>query len=142
MTINYVDFVPSSLAPFQFQTILDGVQYNVTVTYNIFGQRYYVNIYTVQGSLVLTRPMIGSPIGYDVSITAGMFKSTLIYRSTHKQFEISDTPISYPNFGKVPDYLLDGNLGAFILDQSVLSGTGQMLSSGGGQFVLDQSTIG
>ncbi len=121
MTVSYVDFTPSPLVNFRFQAVLDGVQYTVVVTYNVFGQRYYVNIYTVQGDLVMTRPMVGSPPGYDISLTAGMFTSTLVYRIGHQQFEISDTPLVYPTFGTPSGYLLDANLQPFVLNQSLLA---------------------
>lgn len=142
MTITYTNFTPSPLTNFRFPVLLDGTQYNVVVTYNVFGQRYYVNIYTTQGGFVMSRPMVGSPVGYDISLTAGMFTSTLVFRQDHNQFEVSDAPISYPNFGKIPDYVLDGNLQPFVLDQSILLDGSQMLGTTGQQFVLDQSSIG
>ncbi|HET8686132.1 MAG TPA: hypothetical protein VFM18_05635 [Methanosarcina sp.] len=121
MTTTYVDFTPSPLVNFRFQAILDTVPYNVVVTYNVFGKRYYVNIYTVQGDLVMTRPMVGSPPGYDISLTAGMFTSTLVYRIGHQQFEISDIPLTYPDFGTFSGYMLDANLQPFVLNQSMLA---------------------
>lgn len=56
-----VAFQPNPIAPFQFQAVLDGLTHNVVVTWNVFGQRWYINIYTVDGVLVLARSMIGSP---------------------------------------------------------------------------------
>jgi len=45
-------FAPSPTAPFQFQPTLDGEVYHVVVTWNLFGQRYYVNVMTTSGALV------------------------------------------------------------------------------------------
>ncbi|HET8689618.1 MAG TPA: hypothetical protein VFM18_23655, partial [Methanosarcina sp.] len=103
--VTYVDFQPSDIAPFQFQAILDGTTYNIVLTYNFFGQRYYINIYTTQGALIVSKPLVGSPTGYDISMTAGYFTSTLVFRTQNNQFEISDTPISYPSFGVRDDWM-------------------------------------
>lgn len=61
-------FTPSSTANFQFQPTLDGQQYNVIATWNVFGSRYYINIYTLSGALVYTMPLIGSPPGFNISL--------------------------------------------------------------------------
>lgn len=63
-------FQPSSTAPFQFQPTLDGDVYNVVVTWNLFGARYYVSIYQLDGALVVTLPLIGSASGVNVSSLA------------------------------------------------------------------------
>lgn len=54
-------FVPSASEPFQFQPILDGATYNIIVTWNIFGQRWYVNVFDLSGNRVVTIPVISSP---------------------------------------------------------------------------------
>ena len=89
---DYINFQPFDTGPFQFQATLDGTQYNIVVTYNVYGQRYYVNIYSTQGALIVARPMVGSPTEYDTSLTKGYFTSTLVYRTSNQQFEISATP--------------------------------------------------
>ena len=63
--------------------------YNVVITWNVYGQRYYVNIYDAGNTLIVSLPLIGSPAGYDISLTAGYFASTLVYRAALQQFEIS-----------------------------------------------------
>jgi hypothetical protein len=55
--------VPASAGPFTFQPTLDNNQYTVTVTWSLFGQRFYVNCYTLSGVLVFSMPLIGSMIG-------------------------------------------------------------------------------
>lgn len=57
---TYVAFVPSTTAPFQFQATFDGAQYNVIVTWNEFGQRYYINVYDLGGNLQLARSLVSS----------------------------------------------------------------------------------
>lgn len=83
-----VTFSPSQTANFQFSADLDGTTYNIVVTWNLFGQRYYINIYTQQGALVVCLPLIGSPDDYSVSMTTGYFTTTLIYRTSSNQFEV------------------------------------------------------
>jgi hypothetical protein len=60
---TFTDFVPSTVAPFSFSPTLDGQTYNVTVTWLLFGKRFYINVYALDGSLVCSRPMVGSPTG-------------------------------------------------------------------------------
>lgn len=86
---TFIDFTPSVSAPFQFQPTLDGDVYNCIITWNVFGQRYYINIYDLSQNLIVCLPLIGSPTDYDVSLTAGYFTSTLVYRIANAQIEIA-----------------------------------------------------
>ena len=93
--ITYVKFQPSNAAPFIFSAVFDGIQYSISVTWNLTGLRYYVNIYGSDGVLVLSAPVVGSPTGFDVNIVSGYFKSTLVFRTLSNNFEISDLPVVY-----------------------------------------------
>lgn len=86
---TFVDFKPAANNPFQFQATLDGQLYTVIVTWNLFGQRYYVNVYTLGGVLIVAIAMVGSPLDYDISLIAGYFASKLIWRVQNGQFEVS-----------------------------------------------------
>lgn len=55
-----IPFTPSSGGPFQFQPILDGNTYTAFVTSNLSGNRYYVNLYDLNGNWIFTLPLIGS----------------------------------------------------------------------------------
>ena len=88
MTTLY-QFQPSPTSAFQFQPTFDGDTYTCTVTWNLFGQRWYVNCYDLSGNWIFTLPRIGSPDGYDISLTAGYFTSTLVYRVSSGNFEVS-----------------------------------------------------
>lgn len=83
------DFIPTQSAPFQFQPTLDGQVYNAVVTWNLFAQRYYLNVYDLAGNLIVATAMVGSPLGYDVSLVAGYFASKLVYRIANRQIEVS-----------------------------------------------------
>lgn len=74
---------------FEFTATLDGNSYSIIVTWSIYAQRYYVNILRTDNTLVLSIPLIGSPNDYDISMTAGYFTSTLVYREYSRQFEIT-----------------------------------------------------
>lgn len=60
---TYFPFVPNSQAPFSFQPTLDGDNYAATVTWNLFGQRWYLNVSQQSGGLVFSLPLLGSPDG-------------------------------------------------------------------------------
>lgn len=93
-TTTTIPFAPTQTAPQTFQATLDGVAYNVTITW-LFGagQRnganWYVNIYDQSGNWVVTLALVGSPDGYDISLTAGYFTTSLVYRISTGNFEIS-----------------------------------------------------
>lgn len=86
---TYIDFRPSDQALFQFQLTLDGQVYAAICTWNLYGQRYYVNLYDAAGVRIFSLPQIGSPLDSDISLTAGYFDSTLVYRVQNQQFEVS-----------------------------------------------------
>jgi hypothetical protein len=60
---TFVDFVSSQTAPFSFQPTLDGTVYAATVTWNLFAQRYYLNLNALDGTLIFSLPLVGSPVG-------------------------------------------------------------------------------
>lgn len=82
-------FSPSPLGPFQFQPTLDGVEYNAIVTWNTYAQRWYVNVYDQSGTLIVAIARVGSPPGFDISLVAGYFASTLVFRQATQTFEVS-----------------------------------------------------
>lgn len=60
MTASYTQFTPSTTTAFQFQPTLAGTQYNATVTWNLFGQRYYLNLYDLSGNLIIATAIVGT----------------------------------------------------------------------------------
>lgn len=92
MTTTYIQFTPSTTTspPFQFTAELDGSDYIVTTTYNVYGQRWYINLYDINGSRLSTRPLIASPLDDDIYLLPKMFTTnTLLYREDSNNFEIS-----------------------------------------------------
>ena len=89
--MTLIPFLPSPLAAFQFQVTLDLQAYNCVVTWNVFGQRWYVSIYDQEGTRIVTIARISSPPSPDpgISLTAGYFNSTLIFRDDDQMFEVN-----------------------------------------------------
>lgn len=73
---TFIDFTPSTAQAPQFTVTLDGNQYNVIVTSNFFrnGQGgnggYYVNVVAVDGTPVVSRALVGSPVGLQLQALA------------------------------------------------------------------------
>ena len=86
---TYVDFSQPQNVPFQFAATLDGNPYTVTVPWNLYGQRYYVYVQSLDGTLIVAIPRIASPLGDTVvNLVAGYFTtSTLVWREDNNQFE-------------------------------------------------------
>jgi hypothetical protein len=53
-----ISFVPSTTAAFSFGPALNGVTYNATVTWNVFGQRYYLNLSDLSNNLILCTAIV------------------------------------------------------------------------------------
>lgn len=90
---TYIAFQPSLIAPFQFQGTFDGQIYTVQCTWNLFGQRFYINIYDLSNNLIVCRPQIGSPTTYNINLLAGYFLTTvMVFRESSGNFEIDPLP--------------------------------------------------
>lgn len=55
-----VDFLPTNIAPFQFQPTLNGTQYQVMIPWNIFTPGYYLSLSDLQGNQILYRALTSS----------------------------------------------------------------------------------
>jgi hypothetical protein len=63
---TFIDFVPNPNGAVTFLVTLDGTEYRAQVMWNLFGQRYYLNVYTLNGGLVFSVPLIGSLNGFNI----------------------------------------------------------------------------
>jgi len=85
---TYTLFQPTITQAFQFQPTIGGTVYTVNVPWNIFGQRYFVEVYSLSGTRLLTVPLVGSPNTYSINLTAGVIASgSLVFREQSQQFE-------------------------------------------------------
>lgn len=65
---TFINFTPSGTTspPFQFDATLDGNQYLVTTTWNLFRRGWYINVFAVDGTLIATKALIASPGGLSI----------------------------------------------------------------------------
>jgi hypothetical protein len=153
--VTLIPFSPSYNTLFTFTAVLtdfSGNQntYVFTTPWNIFGQRYYVTCVDQQGNHIFTVPMIGSPDIFDIPLSAGYFSTSVLYRTSSGNFEISDVALtgSKPGINTLGGALITrpvapdaGNLtGALNLDGSwVLDGTYQLTGQRGSTGANDES---
>ncbi len=57
----FIPFTSTTTQNQQFQATFDGSQYIVVLTWNMFDERYYINVYSTAQVLILCIPMVGSP---------------------------------------------------------------------------------
>ena len=89
MSVSYFPFAPNVNRNFQFAPTLDGTQYTVLVNWSLFGRRWLVNVYNLQGVRVVTKPLRTSPDDYDINMLKGYFTtSSLVYRASSDTFEV------------------------------------------------------
>ena len=89
MTI--IPFQPANTSP-PFQTVvtLDGAQYALTVTWNVYGQRWYVTLTDDNGNIVWNGAMVGSPLTASIDLAPGIFTtSTILFREDTGNFEVN-----------------------------------------------------
>ena len=85
-----VKFDQTSTANFTFKPELDGNIYVAVCTYNSSAPRFYISIYDTARTLIMIRPIIGSPDNYDINMLSGFFTtSKMVYRVSSNQFEVT-----------------------------------------------------
>jgi hypothetical protein len=102
VTGTLTQFSPTAVAPFQFQATLTNAvatpnnsfvgtaTYNCTVVWNTFGQRWYLQVIDQNGNLIVQKPMVASPPGYNISLIGGYFSgSTLVFLEATGQFLVN-----------------------------------------------------
>jgi hypothetical protein len=55
-----ISFTPSITQAFQFQPTIAGTQYNAVITWSLFGQRYYLNLSTLDGTLLCCTALVAT----------------------------------------------------------------------------------
>lgn len=85
-------FAPSVTTVFGFQPVLDGQTYNATVTWNLAGQRWYLNVYDLTGDLITSKAMVASDINSEpLNLVWGYFQTSAVYYYSDTQ-QIMVTP--------------------------------------------------
>jgi len=89
-TGTITQFLPSAVGPFQFGATLDGQNYICNVTWNLWAQRWYLNIYTQTATLVMARALIASPPNYPINMLFGIFMtSTMVFWDATQTFQVT-----------------------------------------------------
>jgi hypothetical protein len=70
-------FIPSASSAPQFTPTLDGNQYNVSIIWSLYGQRYTVLCKDLNGNVIFNVPLIESPSGQAIQ--------SLVYDELHLQ---------------------------------------------------------
>ncbi len=92
-------FTPAIGQNMTFNPVLNGVTYSAIVTWNVFGQRWYLNLYDSSGNLIIATAVVSSDDPY--SIEAISWINNVVTVTT-----------SYPHFlklGTVVNLALTGN---------------------------------
>lgn len=99
---TFFQFKPSNVAPFSFQPTLNGSVYNATVPWLLFGRRYYLNLASLNGTVLWFGAIVGSPSGIAIqslSWADGIVTATLV---TPHGYRIAST-IALTIVGCTPD---------------------------------------
>lgn len=90
---TYFPFRPTAQAAFTFQPVLDGNTYQAIVTWALFGQRYYLNLFSLDNVPVFSRPVVATLPSVDLqtlSFSVDTMRATAVTASEHG-FRIGET---------------------------------------------------
>lgn len=66
-----IPFIPPQNAPFTFTPTLGGTRFSGVVTWNVYGRRWYLNLYTLTGTLVLAIALQPSSMDFPQNLLEG-----------------------------------------------------------------------
>lgn len=115
------DFAPSITGspPFQFQPTLDDSVYNATVGWLLYGQRWYLSVFTLDGDRVFSIPLVGSPTG--TNNASLVWKDGRVTATTIQPHEFTvGAQVSVQILGATPA-ALSGTFLAYVIDTQTFS---------------------
>lgn len=86
---TYIQFTPNSKAPFSFTATVGSQTLFITVPYNLYSNRYYIQATDGNNSIVLYTPLVASPPGNDINLALPYAPGKLIYRESTNNFEVT-----------------------------------------------------
>lgn len=101
---TYIPFTPSQSNLFTAQVVLDGRPFTMTTPWNVFGRRYYVNLYGLNSTLIFSVPLVGSPTGIYLASLSWSFGVVTATTQMPHNYRVGDvlrlniincTPIGY-----------------------------------------------
>lgn len=113
------DFLPTTVAPYTFQPTLDGLEYTGIVTWNLFGQRWFLNLYKLDGTLVVAEPLIGSPVGLFIETLTWSKGLALATTTLPHGYRIGES-IDLTIVGCSPD-AYNGRFRCFVVDENMFT---------------------
>ena len=117
--ITYTDFVPSQRVPFSFQPELDGQTYTAIITWNLFARRFYLNLYALDGTLVLATAVVGSPTGFTLQTLSWANGQAIATANAPHGYGVGAT-VDLTISGAVPD-AYNGRVKAFVTGPNTFS---------------------
>jgi hypothetical protein len=89
MTTALYPFSGNEQKSMVFSPLLDGKIYDCQMKWNIYSQRWYLNITDNSGNRKLTMPVVASPVGFDINLLVGAFSTTkMVWRAVNGQIEV------------------------------------------------------
>lgn len=111
---TYYDFTPSVDAPFQFQPVLDGTTYTIILSWGLFRRGYVVNCFALDGTLVFSVPLVGSPTGVELQSLSWVLGTVTAVAAVPHGFTPAST-VRLTIDGAAPD-AYNGTFDALIID--------------------------
>ncbi|EDG5391655.1 hypothetical protein DFQ87_22335 [Salmonella enterica subsp. enterica serovar Montevideo] len=84
-----IPFKPDGREPFQFTVRIGEYETFARVPFNLYANRYYLELKGSSGEVIVYTPLIASPDGYDVNLALPCSPGKLIFRESTNQFEVS-----------------------------------------------------
>ncbi len=86
---TYIQFTPQPDRPFTFTAKVGSETLFASVPFNLYSNRYYVQLKDGKNQIVCFVPLIESPDGFDINLALPYSPGKLIYRASTRQFEAS-----------------------------------------------------
>lgn len=84
-----IPFKPDGRAPFQFTAKVGKYELFARLPFNLYANRYYLELKDSSGEVLVYTPLIASPDGYDINLALPFAPGKLIFRESTNQFEVS-----------------------------------------------------
>jgi hypothetical protein len=119
MPKTFIDFVPSQIQAPQFNLTLDGNTYTAVITWNLFAQRYYITILSLEGTVIVTEALVGSPIPIAISSVSWANGKAIVRTAAPHGLRFAQSAIRTIS-GMAPD-AYNGTFQVFAIDRSTFS---------------------
>ncbi|MBJ9210657.1 hypothetical protein I5481_02105 [Citrobacter freundii] len=87
--MTLIPFKPDGNQPFQFTARVGNYELFARVPFNLYANRYYLELKDSSGDVVVYCPLVASPDGYDINLALPCAPGKLIFRESTNQFEVS-----------------------------------------------------